>query len=29
MNGKGIMRYTNGYYKGDWVHDKKEGKGKF
>ena len=22
------MRYTNGYYEGDWVHDKREGKGK-
>ena len=23
------MKYTDGYYKGDWVNDKREGKGKF
>ena len=23
------MKYTDGYYEGDWVHDKREGKGKF
>ena len=29
MHGKGIMKYTDGYYEGDWVHDKRERKGKF
>ena len=29
MHGKGLMKYTDGYYEGDWVNDKREGKGKF
>ena len=29
MHGKGIRKFNKGYYEGDFVHDKKEGKGKF
>ena len=28
MHGKGLMKYSDGYYEGDWVHDKRKGKGK-
>ena len=29
MHGQGLMKYPNGIYTGSWVHDKREGIGKF
>jgi len=28
MHGQGIMKYNDGFYEGEFIHDKREGKGK-